>query len=131
LGVRRLEGVDVMKYINTSSPKGHGVRFAIFYGSFSLIGLLLAFWYGLGWLILFQTLRRFLFVTPVFYIPIARFLVSPEFAKEEKVRTVDRGFRWVKSPISAIVTIFTILLTVLCFWKINIPLIDVIKMLIP
>jgi len=101
-------------------------KFIIFYFSFSLIGLVLAIWYGLGWLVLFQSIQRLFFVTPRLYIPIMRIIIGREFTELEKSKIMSNGNGWFISPNSAIITLVTFLLTCFFFWKANVSLLFVI-----
>lgn len=107
------------------------IRFGIFYIAFSIIGLIVAFWYGLGWFIFFTILRRVVIQIPEFYIPVIRFVVSKRFSQQEKeklekdFKTGIKGLR--KNQFRIMIWILFICIG---FWKINIPIIDIITLVI-
>src|SRR5689334_10286105 len=49
-----------------------------------IIGIMLAFWFGLGWFFLIETLRRIILAIPTVYLAFLRHVVSAERANEEK-----------------------------------------------
>lgn len=102
-------------------------RFAAFILSFSLIGLTLAIWFGIGWIILLLTIRLIFFQIPQFYFPTIRLLVGEEFMRQEIIRKGEHKF---PSLLNAVAIILSIALTVLFFWKINISLLEIFRMLI-
>lgn len=101
----------------------------LFYFCFYIIGLLLAYWFGMGWFILIHTLRGLFISIPRINIPVLRFLIDPEFAKNRDEQWLKKNGRWFTSRTAIIVNLINILLTVLGFWKINIPLYVIVKML--
>lgn len=106
------------------------IRFILIYISFTVVGLVFALWLGLGWLLLFQTIRILFFAVPRLYIPTVRFIIGPGFADKERVRLSSNGIRWFKSPFSAFATFIMIALTIFFFWKVNIPLIDILRIVV-
>lgn len=101
-------------------------RFAIFILSFSRIGITLAIWVSIGWIILLQTIRLILFQIPQFYFSTIRLLVGEEFIQQEMIRKGEHKF---PSLLNTIAILLSIALTVLLFWKINISLLDIFHML--
>jgi hypothetical protein len=101
-------------------------RFATFILSFSLIGITQAIWFGIGWIILLQTIRLILFRIPQFYFPTIRLLVGEEFMQQEMIRKGKQKFPLM---LNAVAILLSIALTVLFFWKINISLLDIFRML--
>lgn len=105
------------------------IRFGIFYISFSIIGLLVAFWYGFGWFIFFTVLRRVVIQIPEFYIPVIRFVVSKRFSQQEREkleRDLKTGINGLRKNILRIM--IWIIFICIGFWKINIPIIDIITL---
>ena len=107
--------------ITSSSDK---IKFIAFHLSFSLIGFTLAIWFGLGWLVLFQTIRLVIFHIPQLYFPIIRLLISEEFMIQEITR--KRG-RESPSFLTIIGLSLSLALTVLFFWKINLSLLEILR----
>ena len=101
-------------------------RISAFILSFWLIGITLAIWFGLGWLILFQTIRLIIFLIPQFYLAAIRIVAGDEFMREEVEK---KGNRKLLSWKNITIILLNILLTVLFFWKINIPVIDIYNLL--
>jgi hypothetical protein len=91
--------------------------------SFWFIGLLISFWYGLGWFFLSETLRRILMAIPQTYIKFLRVFVSDERAEEEKLLISQKNARlmyvW-----RFIVACIWVILTIFVFLKINIRLVS-------
>ena len=107
------------------SNREQGFKLILFYFSFSVLGIALAFWFGLGWFVLFQTIRSLFFSVTRLRIFAVRVLIGEEFADLEESRLPNKRFVFFLSRKSAISTVFMIIITVLFFWKINIPLISI------
>lgn len=103
------------------------LRWIAFYVFFYTIGLVISFWFGLGWFMLFQFIPRLLFAIPKFYFPTIRFLAGTEFMVEEKKR---RHEKWFTSPSFARNAFIALFVTFLTFWKANIPLYKIIEIVI-
>lgn len=101
------------------------IRFFSFYLSFSVVGLLLAYWFGFGWFILFITLRRAIMTIPEIYIPIVHNVVGQEFSQIEKAHIYQKKINSRK----IITIILWIMLVFFGFWKINIPIRDMISVI--
>jgi hypothetical protein len=109
---------------NTSSDK---VVVATLVVLLSLLGILLSYWYGLGWFFLFQTIREFLFAIPQFYLPLIRIAAGQKFAEEESSRI--RKNQLFISPALARRALFSLGITILIFWKANIPLYKIVELI--
>ena len=96
------------------------MRLLLFYGLFSGIGLAMAAWLGFAWFVLSQALPRIIFAVPPLYVRAVRFLYGSEFANAEKM---TKSGRWITSPSYARSALVFTLLTLIAFWKANIPLI--------
>jgi hypothetical protein len=107
------------------SNRKQGFKLSLFYFSFSVLGIALAFWFGLGWFILFQTIRSLFFTVTRLRIFAVRALIGEEFADLEELKLPNKRFVFFVSKKSAISTVFMIIITVLFFWKINIPLVTI------
>jgi len=103
--------------------------FFLFYSCFYVIGLLLAYWFGMGWFILFHTIRGLFNSIPRINTPVLRFLIDPEFGVGRPDQEDKKISGWFTSKTAIIVNIINILLTILGFWKINIPLYVIVKMM--
>jgi len=111
------------------SPMQQKVKFGCLYASFSFVGFVLAFWYGLGWFILLQTMRILFFTIPQLHLPVMQIVFGLEFTEEWRRAKLEKKSRWYS--VSSILTpVLMIMLTILFFWKINIPLIDLLNMII-
>lgn len=88
-----------------------------------IVGVALAFWFGLGWFFLVEALRRVIIAIPKIYLAFLRVFVSAERANEEKqllLRKEVRSFyAW-----RFIVSLIWILLTIVVFLYANIRLAD-------
>jgi hypothetical protein len=108
-------------YLRENSKRIKMLLLLLFYASFFIIGLLLWYWFGMGWFMLMYTLRRlFLSFSPL-HILVVRLFMGSEYNKEE-IQYKLKGNHWVVSRSSAIVLIVSIILTIFTFWKYNIPL---------
>ena len=95
----------------------------------SVCGILASYWYGLGWFFLFQTIREFVFATPGLYLLFIQITAGNLSAKEENLRLEKN--RLFTSPSLARRAFFSLALTILIFWKANIPLYRIIEMIRP
>jgi len=103
--------------------------FAASFAAYWIIGFALAFWVGLGWLMLFQAIQSLIFTFPRLYLLIFRLLLGKEAQEKEKLRLAEKGDYKIMSWRLAIRTIFAVLFTILFFWKVNIPIIQFIRMI--
>jgi hypothetical protein len=97
-------------------------RILVFHSSFYIIGLVLAYWLGLGWYMLIMTLRSVILFIPQIYLPTIRLVVGSEFVEQERIRLIESES--LTLPSKAFFSSFTIrlLITIIMFWKANIPL---------
>ena len=104
-------------------------NFIIFYVCLYTIGFALAFWFGMGWLILMGTIPYLFLSVPRLYIPLSRLLAGDEFAEAEaqRIATEGKANSWFISKTSARIILFRLLLIGFVFWKANIPLGTIIK----
>ncbi len=101
----------------------------VFFISFWVVGFALAFWEGLGWLMLFQALQSLTFTSPHLYLLIVRLLFGKDIEEKEKAHLKEKGNYRLISWQLAVRTVIAIGLTILFFWKINIPIIQFIKII--
>jgi hypothetical protein len=117
--------------MNTSLSKFASViKLFLLYIGFYIVGLSLAYWYGMGWFILFHTLRGLFNSIPRINVPILRFLIDPGYLINIEDQWLNKKSPWFKSITSLVVNIFNVLLTIFGFWKINIPLRVIVDMLV-
>jgi len=99
------------------------IRVVIFLLFLWVVGVVLAFWFGLGWFFLLEALHRCLIAVPQVYIPFLRRIVGVERADEEE-RLLDqknvRSFYIWRIVVAAI----WIILTVVVFLTVNIRLVS-------
>jgi len=119
-----------MQPLGETMPLQQRLKFVIFFIIFWVVGLVFAFWLGLGWLMLFETIQSLIFTFPRLYLSIIRVILGQEFKEKEKLRMLETGTYAVISWKLAVRTIISIGLTILFFWKVNISLLDFIKMLL-
>jgi hypothetical protein len=100
---------------------------AAFVGLLSLAGILVSYRYGLGWFFLFQTIREFLFAIPRLYVLLIQIAAGSQLAEKESLKLEKN--RLFTSPALARRAFFSLALTILMFWKANIPLYRVIEMI--
>jgi len=92
------------------------------YLSFLVAGILLAYWFGLGWLFLFHTISVVFASSPRLYIPVVRFLISKEAGERLQQQLYGYKRQWFMPKSAIALNLFNLLLTALAFWKIHIPL---------
>ena len=92
------------------------------YLSFLVVGILLAYWFGLGWLFLFHTICVLFASSPRLYMPVVRPLISKESGERLQGRLSGYKRQWFVPQSAIALNLFNLLLTALAFWKINIPL---------
>ena len=109
---------------NNASGKIAVATFVIFV---SLLGILVSYWYGLGWFFLLQTFREFLFAIPRLYLLLIQIVAGEKFAEEERSRL--RKNRLFTSSTLARRAFFALAVTVLVFWKANLPLYKIVEMI--
>jgi predicted membrane channel-forming protein YqfA (hemolysin III family) len=102
-------------------------RLILYYASFSIIGLILAIWISLGWYFLFVLMKRVIYLLPFLYLPIMRMLVSEKYSIAEEKRRREKK-RW-RTTVYVINTVLIIIATIISFWKINVPVIDLLNSL--
>jgi len=122
------EEISVQSQKETLS-KDQKLTFAAFLAVYWIIGFVLAVWVGLGWLMLFQAIQSLVFTFPPLYLLMLQLLLGKEAREKEEIRLAEKGSYKIMSWRLAIRTIFAILLTILFFWKINIPIIQFIRMI--
>lgn len=96
---------------------------------FGIIGIALAFWAGLGWIMLFQAIQSLIFTFPPLYLLIVRMLFGADVWNREKSLMKEEDTYRLVSWRLAISTVISVGLTILFFWKINIPIIRIIRMI--
>jgi hypothetical protein len=97
---------------------------------FWILGFALAFWVGLGWLMLFQTIQSAVFTfTPLYHLVI-RLLLGKDVEVEERSRLNATGNNSIMSKRLIVRTALSAIFTVLFFWKINIPIIQFLRMIL-
>ncbi len=101
----------------------------LFYVSFFVIGLLLWYWFGMGWFMFMYTLRRFFLSFSPLHIPVVRLLMGSEYDKEEMKDKINGNHLFV-SRTSAIQLMISIILTIIVFWKYNMPLYQIVERVI-
>jgi hypothetical protein len=88
-----------------------------------VIGVALAFWFGLGWFFLLETLRRIVMAIPIVYFAFLRIVVGSERANEERELLSKKNVRmfyvW-----RFIVALMWLWLTIVVFRYVNIRLVD-------
>ena len=103
------------------------IAIAMFIVLLSLFGLVVSYWYGLGWLFLTQTIREFLFANPRLYLLLIRTVAGHTLAEAESSRLGKN--RLFTSPALARRALFSLALTIFVFWKANIPLSKIIEII--
>lgn len=117
-----------MKPISLTHQRIRAITFII---GLWIVGISLAFWFGLGWFFLFRTVHRILFVTPYLYLQMMEKVVGDKASAEEERKRISQagGNLWFRSTWSIVGTIVSVLLTFFAFWKINMPIIDIIRLI--
>jgi hypothetical protein len=107
-----------------NKPKKHSLRIILFLISFWLIGVICAFFFGLGWFFLIESLRRLLTYIPTLNRKLqnhsgdeAGQLTSESEATDPKLVHLSNIFRLV-------ILLGWIGITIFVFAKVNIPLIE-------
>jgi hypothetical protein len=103
------------------------IAIAIFIVLLSIGGLVISYWYGLGWLFLTQTIREFLFANSQLYLLLIRTVAGHTLEEAESSRLGKN--RLFTSPALARRAVFSLALTILVFWKANIPLFKIIEII--
>ena len=103
------------------------IRFSIFIASFTIIGVVLALWFGLGWFFLMQTIRGIIIKVPVISSNVIGIVIGHEYAKEISKNQIMTGKRFFISKSSAFITLLNLALTVLFFLRANVPVIEIIN----
>ena len=105
--------------------------FLSFTSSFFVVGFLFAFWYGMGWFLFFHSIRGILASMPKIYLPIIRALIGSESISELEAYLLSRSKGgWFVSRTAILLNIVNIILTILVFWKANIPIYKMIETLV-
>lgn len=102
----------------------------LFYISFLVVGLLLWYWFGMGWFMLMYTLRQFFLSFSPLHIPVVRLLMGSEYKKELEIQYKLKGNHLFVSRSSLIQLMVSIILTIFTFWKYNMPLNQIIERVI-
>ena len=117
--------------MSRSKDKVALLYFLAFTYSFYVIGLLLAFWYGMGWFLFFHTARGIFTSIPRIYLPTIRVLIGPESIKELEAYLLSRSKGgWFVSKTAILLNLVNIILTLLVFWKANVPLYKMVEVII-
>jgi hypothetical protein len=88
-----------------------------------VVGVVLAFWFGLGWFFLLEALHRCLIAVPQVYIPLLRRIVGVERAEEEK-RLLDQKNVRLFYIWRIVVAAIWIIVAVVVFFTVNIRLVS-------
>lgn len=116
-----------MKQAPDISSRRERSVFASFFACYWLIAFTLAFWVGLGWLMLFQALLTLIFMIPGLYLLLFQLLLGRTAAQNERFRLLKEVPNRATSPWLFIRTAVAIVLPILFFWKANVPIIDFIR----
>jgi len=113
--------------INTVS-KRQIVIVAGFELGFWLLSIVIAFWFGLGWLFLIGTVRRLFVAIPWLYLPTITILMGESRSEAERARILRGGsnMRW-HYILQAAITLGWLTMTILAFTYANVRLVDVIS----
>jgi hypothetical protein len=84
-------------------------------------GILCAYWIGMAWFFLFHTISILLASSPRLYLPVWSLLMGKDFTEGLKERLSISNKQWFVSKSAMALNLFDILLTLLAFWKINVP----------
>ena len=99
------------------------IRTIFFLLSFWIIGVVLAFWFGIGWFFLSETLRRIIIAIPQIFIPVLRVVIGNEQADEEyrllSQKNIQFFYIW-----RVVVALIWLILTIVVFSIANIRLIS-------
>ena len=87
-----------------------------------MIGILLAYWFGLGWFFLLHAICVLFASLPRLYIPVIRLLISKESGERLQQRLSVYKKQWFVPKSALSLNLFNLLLTAIAFWKIHIPL---------
>lgn len=96
-------------------------RLFVFYSILSISGLVLSYWFGIGWFILFHTIRGVFSSVPSFSIPIMRVIAGLDYAEELRGRYALKNATY-RFFSTYVVNLINIAITIFVFWKLNIPL---------
>lgn len=95
-----------------------------------VVGILLSFWFGFGWFFLIITIGILLASSPRIYLPLVGLLMGNEFQNQLKKKIITNNNQRLISERTLLLIIFSILITIFAFWKINIPLRTIISAII-
>ena len=101
-------------------------RLFAFYSSFFVLGLILSYWFGLGWFFLLHAIRGLLSSVQFFSVPLMRILAGAHFTEELESRQQlkSRAYRFFST---VVVNVINFALTIFFFWRANVPLQQVIQ----
>ena len=108
--------------------KKNKIVFILFYLSFWLICFLLAYWFGLGWIVLHFTILGLFISIPRLHNPVFRFLYGENYSNKSDETQYINNNRWFTSKKSIFIIIFNVLFTILVFWKGNISISTILKL---
>jgi hypothetical protein len=105
---------------------GWSPKLFLFLFFFWLLGILLAFFWGLGWFFLLESLRRLVTYIPPLDRKIRELLIGKEQVERTSSYTdsVSQNMVLISKITRLIIVIVWIGITIFVFMKINIPLID-------
>ena len=107
-----------------NTPHKSNITLSLFflYLSFLLVGILLAYLFGLGWFFLFHTICVLFASVPRLYIPVVRLLISKESGDRLQEQLSAYKRQWFVPKSALALNLINLVLTAIAFWKINIPL---------
>jgi hypothetical protein len=123
--MKTITGMTMKQKKGVLLGKAGGVIFVLI---ISVLGIFMAWRFGFGWFFLFQTVREFLFAVPWTYRVIMQ-MVGVKYVEELDQKLARSQF--FISPALGRRAIFSLVLTMLVFWKANIPLHKVIDFITP
>jgi len=102
------------------------MRVTLFLLVFWVVGLLFAIWLGLGWLFVFEGIRRIIIAVPQIYIPFLRLVVNAERANEE-IKLMEKKATRLLYAWRGVVACVWLILTAVVFKFANVRLIDIFR----
>jgi hypothetical protein len=102
----------------------------LFYATFPLAGVVLAYWFGLGWFFLMVAIRVVLSSMPAPRGLVTRLLFGKETSNNLQAALQQRPGRAIKKALALPTVLIYLSLAVIGFLKLNIPLKALIEMLL-
>jgi hypothetical protein len=94
----------------------------LFYLFFLGTSIFLSYWFGIGWFFLIHTIIVLLASSPRLYIPVASPFIGKVATEKLRERFIRENTHWFYPQSAIVLNLFNFLLTLLAFWKVNIPL---------